>query len=168
MVQTVKNLPKMQETRFDPWVGKIHQRREWLPTPVFLPGEFHGQRSLMAYSGVAKELDMTEWLSLFLTFLFYFSLSYFLALLRYNWYIILSLRCTVCWIDALRYHTTISTMVLAKTSITSHNYHFFLVMRTFKISFLSNIQGYNTLSFTVISMLSIWSPEFIHLITGSL
>ena len=28
---------------FDPWVGKIPWRREWLPTPVFWPGEFHGQ-----------------------------------------------------------------------------------------------------------------------------
>ena len=28
---------------FDPWVEKIPWRREWLPTPVFLPGEFHGQ-----------------------------------------------------------------------------------------------------------------------------
>ena len=31
---------------FDPWVGKIPRRREWLLTPVFLPGEFHGQRCL--------------------------------------------------------------------------------------------------------------------------
>ena len=30
----------------NPWVGKIPWRREWLPTPVNLPGEFHGQRSL--------------------------------------------------------------------------------------------------------------------------
>ena len=30
---------------FDPWVRKIPWRREWQPTPVFLPGEFHGQRS---------------------------------------------------------------------------------------------------------------------------
>jgi len=29
--------------------GKIPWRREWLPTPVFLPGEFHGQRSLAGY-----------------------------------------------------------------------------------------------------------------------
>jgi len=36
--------------RFDPWVGKIPWRREWLPTPVFLPGESHRQRSLMGYS----------------------------------------------------------------------------------------------------------------------
>ena len=36
--------------RFDPWVGKIPWRREWLPTPIFLPGEFHGQRSLVCYS----------------------------------------------------------------------------------------------------------------------
>ena len=32
--------------RFDPWVGKIPQRRRWRPTPVFFPGESHGQRSL--------------------------------------------------------------------------------------------------------------------------
>ena len=35
--------------RFDPWVRKIPWRREWLLTPVFLPGEAHGQRGLAAY-----------------------------------------------------------------------------------------------------------------------
>ena len=35
---------------FDPWVGKIPWRRAWQPTPVFLPGESHGQRSLVGYS----------------------------------------------------------------------------------------------------------------------
>ena len=35
---------------FDPWVGKIHWRREWQPTSVFSPGEFHGQRNLVGYS----------------------------------------------------------------------------------------------------------------------
>ena len=35
----VKNLPGLQETMFAPWVGKIPWRREWLPTPVFLPRE---------------------------------------------------------------------------------------------------------------------------------
>ena len=34
---------------FDPWVGKIPWRSRWLPTPVFMPGEFHGQRSLAGY-----------------------------------------------------------------------------------------------------------------------
>ena len=34
----------------DPWVRKISWRREWPPTPVFLPGEFHGERSLVGYS----------------------------------------------------------------------------------------------------------------------
>ena len=33
-----------------PWLGKISWRREWLPTPVFLPGKSHGQRSLASYS----------------------------------------------------------------------------------------------------------------------
>ena len=31
--------------KFDPWVGKIPWRRKLQPTPVFLPGEFHGQRN---------------------------------------------------------------------------------------------------------------------------
>ena len=35
---------------FDPWGGKIPWRRKWQPTPVFLPGESHGQRSLVGYS----------------------------------------------------------------------------------------------------------------------
>ena len=34
---------------FDPWVGKTAWRRKWLPTPVFLPGKLHGQRSLEGY-----------------------------------------------------------------------------------------------------------------------
>ena len=50
VAQLVKNLPAMQETWFDPWVGKSPWRREQLPTLVFLPGEFHGQRSLAGYS----------------------------------------------------------------------------------------------------------------------
>ena len=49
----------MQET----WVGKIPWRRKWQPTPVFLPGESHGQRSLEGYSPQGhKESDTTEWL----------------------------------------------------------------------------------------------------------
>ena len=40
----VKNLSAVQETKFDPWVRKIPRRRKWQPIPVFLPGEFHGQR----------------------------------------------------------------------------------------------------------------------------
>ena len=36
--------------RFDPWVRKIPWRRKWKPTPVFLPGKFHEQRSLAGYS----------------------------------------------------------------------------------------------------------------------
>ena len=42
-------------------VGKIPWRREWQPTPVFLPGESHGQRNLVDYSPRGhKELDKTE------------------------------------------------------------------------------------------------------------
>ena len=42
-------------------ISKIPWRREWQPTPVFLPGEFHGQRSLAGYCPWGcKESDMTE------------------------------------------------------------------------------------------------------------
>ena len=40
---------------FDPWVRKIPWRREWLPTPVFLPEEFHGQRSLAGYKSMGSQ-----------------------------------------------------------------------------------------------------------------
>ena len=42
---------------FDPWVGKIPWRRKWQPTPVFLPEEFHGQRSLAGYSPQTTRLS---------------------------------------------------------------------------------------------------------------
>ena len=35
---------------FNPWVGRIPWKRAWWPTPIFLPGESHGQRSLVGYS----------------------------------------------------------------------------------------------------------------------
>ena len=50
VARMVKNLPAMQERPgLDSWVGKIWSRK-WQPTPVFLPGEFHGQSSLTGYS----------------------------------------------------------------------------------------------------------------------
>ena len=57
VAQKVKNLPAVQETwvRKDPWVRKMPWRREWLPSRVFLPGEFHGQRNWGC-----KELDTAK------------------------------------------------------------------------------------------------------------
>ena len=50
--------------RFSPWVRKILWRRKWQPTPVFLPGEPHGQRNLEDYGlWRHKVSDMTEQLS---------------------------------------------------------------------------------------------------------
>ena len=61
MAQVVNNMPVMQETRIDPWVGKNPWRREWLPSSVFSPGEFHRQESLAGYSPRGrKESDTTE------------------------------------------------------------------------------------------------------------
>ena len=55
----------------DPWVRKILWRRKWQPTPVFLPGESHGWRSLVGYSPRGrKELDTTERLNFQLWYMF--------------------------------------------------------------------------------------------------
>ena len=61
VIQMAKNLPAVQETQVqslggeDPWI------REWQPIPVFMPGEFHGQRSLVGYSPWGhKESDQIE------------------------------------------------------------------------------------------------------------
>ena len=60
----VKNLSANAEDGFDPWVRKIPWRRKWLPTPVFLPKEFHGQRSLESYSPWGRtESDTIEQVS---------------------------------------------------------------------------------------------------------
>ena len=56
---------------FESWVRKIPWRRKWQPTPVLLPGKFHGLRSLEGYSPWGhKELDTTERLH-FLLFLYF-------------------------------------------------------------------------------------------------
>jgi len=50
-----------QRPGFDPSVRKIPWRRAWQPTPVFLPGKFHGQRNLAGYNPKGhKESDTNE------------------------------------------------------------------------------------------------------------
>ena len=61
----VKHPPQCRRPEFERWVRKIPWRREWLATPVFLPGEFHRQRNLAGYSPRGyKESNMTEQLTL--------------------------------------------------------------------------------------------------------
>ena len=73
MAQMIKNLPAVQETKVEGrfftiwaiWVRKIPWRRKWQPAPVFLPGEFYGQRSLLGYSPWdCKESDTSELITL--------------------------------------------------------------------------------------------------------
>ena len=51
----VKNLPVSAGDARDVWVGKIPWRRAQQPTPVFLPGEAHGQRSLAGSQRVGHD-----------------------------------------------------------------------------------------------------------------
>ena len=66
----VKNMPANAGATGDvgstPGSGRFPWVKKWQPTPVFLPGRFHGLRSLVGYSPWdCKELDMTKWLSTF-------------------------------------------------------------------------------------------------------
>ena len=56
-----ESICQCRRCRFDTWVGKICFSRKWQPIPVFLPGKFHGQRSLVGYSPWGgKELDKPQ------------------------------------------------------------------------------------------------------------
>ena len=64
----VKNLPKVQETQVQPLGQEDPLEEEMATTPVFLPREFHGQRSLAGYNPWgSKESHMTEQLTLSLS-----------------------------------------------------------------------------------------------------
>ena len=63
-------------------LGRSPWRRAWQPTPVFLPGESHGQRSLVDYSPrCCKESDTTEWLTLLTEAVFY---DYYFSIFSYS------------------------------------------------------------------------------------
>ena len=71
VAQMVKNLPRVRES----WVWSLGQedawRREWLPTPVFLPGKLHGQRSLAGYSSWESQRLRHDWATNTFTFHFF-------------------------------------------------------------------------------------------------
>ena len=89
VAQMVKNLSAMQETLFDPWVDSLEKGK--LPNPVFLPGEFHGQRSLVGYSPWSCiKSDRTDRLRLTLLLFFFFQVKYIIAI---NFIFLTFLKC---------------------------------------------------------------------------
>ena len=113
------DLPAMREARIDFRIGKISWRKEWLPSPVSLHEEFHGQRSLVGCSPWdGKESDMTEWITLalalglnhrYLRFFFFTSIIY---LIKYVIYIIKT-RANVYWAFLLGTVLCVSTILCA-------------------------------------------------------
>ena len=66
MALVVRNLPANADDLrcgFDPWVRKIPWRKAWQPTPVFLPGESHGQRRQATVHRVTQSWTRLKWLS---------------------------------------------------------------------------------------------------------
>ena len=63
MLLVVKNLPasvgEVRDVGLIPGLGRSPWRRKWQPTPVFMPGEFHGQRSLVGYSSCDCQKSQT-------------------------------------------------------------------------------------------------------------
>ena len=76
--ESLCNSGDIKNHRLDPWVGKIPWRRAWQPTPVFLSGESHGQRSL-AVCGVEKsQIQLSDFTFTFHIYIYtYTSLSLF-------------------------------------------------------------------------------------------
>ena len=59
--ETICQYRRHKRCGFNPWVGKIPWQRAWQTTPVFLPGESYGQRSVTGYSPEGHKMsDMTE------------------------------------------------------------------------------------------------------------
>ena len=92
--EVLKNLPAntgdVGDPGSNPWVRKIAWNRKWQPIPVFLPGKFHEQRSLVGYTSWSrKELDMTEQLNthtqVFSIFCIYHLTNYCLEYLSSLW-----------------------------------------------------------------------------------
>ena len=52
---------RRRRCRFNPWVGKIPCSRKWQPTPVCLPGKFHGQRSLVGLQSMGSQRVEHDW-----------------------------------------------------------------------------------------------------------
>ena len=68
VAQMIKNLPAVQETQVQS-LGQEEPLEKGMATPVFMPGKFHGHRSLVSYSPQGcKGLDLTEQLTLSFTF----------------------------------------------------------------------------------------------------
>ena len=65
---------KCRKYRFNPWVGKIPWSKKWHSTPVFLPGKFHGQRSLAG--SIGSQRVRHDWLSSSSMSLFEFPFSW--------------------------------------------------------------------------------------------
>ena len=76
MAQMVKNLPAKPEIQVQSLDREYPLKKGWQPTPVFLPGESHGQRSLAGYSpGGPKKSDTIEQLTFSLPWIYYISFT---------------------------------------------------------------------------------------------
>ena len=116
---------------FDPWVGKIPWRRKCQPTPVFLPGKSHGQRSLAGYSAQGrKESDMTQQLNN----------NKCVCVCVHTWHI-LGLQCLTLyacprgitrskkWKKGTGYHEEVSAVSPCVTYLNMHQIHFTSISR---------------------------------------
>ena len=121
---------------FDSWVGKIPWRRKWQPTPVSLPGESHGQRSLAGYSlwgrksqtRLSTQHTQNANCPLILIHLFSFSLKVIIT--RNSWYfwfgfmVLLHMPPTI-------YYLSIILLLFCINRIIYFNYFWFDINSTF-------------------------------------
>ena len=137
VAQMVKRLSAMQETRLDPWVGKIPWRRKWQPTPIPLPGKSHGWRILVGYNPWGrKELDTTEQ-------------HHFCFFPLFDWVVFLVLSCMSCL-----YILEINPLSVVSFAVFSHSesFLFTLLIVSFAVQKLLSLIRSHLFTFVFISI----------------
>ena len=71
---------------FHPWVGKFPQRRAWQATPLFLPGESHGQRSLAGLQSMGSRRVRWDWVTSTFTSHLLSSVHFSRSVMSYSWW----------------------------------------------------------------------------------
>ena len=115
---------RLKRCEFNPWVGKIPWSRKRQPTPVFMPGKVHGQRSLVDYSPWdRRKSDMTEHACMYMysimlsvksdSFTFFSNLDSFYFFLWLPWLGLLK----VCWLKVARVDILVLFMILEEMSM---------------------------------------------------
>ena len=85
VVKTACQCPRCKRCKFNPWAGKIPWSRKWQPIPVFSPGKYHGQWSLVGYIQSMGHRVRHNWAGIYAFFTYQYTISKYFFLQHYLW-----------------------------------------------------------------------------------